>query len=153
MKTYEQRCAEVAAKITKMKKERRLRRMAVSGVCLGLVAVLALALFLPLDTGAPSISQYADSPYYSLMQRINEATYERPRFQNNFEKLTSQLDRALGSVTKGEPDFAVPEENFTETDSNLGNANHITCDVAGAVADLVIPFQISFFLHDDSPFS
>jgi len=112
MKTYHERSADVAAKISKLKRERKKRKIVVSTVCFGLAAVLALVLFLPFSTNAPNISRYSGSPYYSLMQRINEATYERPQYVNNFEKLTSQLTRSLGFVVKGDvmeaPEAAVP---------------------------------------------
>ena len=72
MKTYGERFESVNIKIDHLKRKRRAKRAIISGVCLMLVAAIALALFWPYNTAAPSVRQYAKSPYYSLIQRIKE---------------------------------------------------------------------------------
>ncbi|MBQ3146397.1 MAG: beta-propeller domain-containing protein [Oscillospiraceae bacterium] len=139
MKTYDERCADVTAKIAKLKKQRRNRKIAISSGCLCLVAVLVLTLFWPLNTGAPDVSRYADSPYYSLIQRINEATYVKPRYKNNFEKLTSHIGGALkfDSNVMSPVAGAMPEEDL----NGAANGTYVEVtdnQVAGVIeADIV----------------
>ena len=157
MKTYSERCADVTAKITKYKKQKRNRRIAVSSGCLCLVAALVLVLFWPLNTGAPSVSRYAGSPYYSLIQRINEATYVKPRYDNNFEKLVDQLSGIVRATTKG--DIMQGTQNMEAMIPNEGALNgsagsyvEVTDNqVAGVVeADIVKRSdQYIFHLYDN----
>lgn len=55
------------------------------------IAVSSLVLFLPFNSDPPDISQYADSEYYALMEKLNEATSKKPAYKNNFELLVSAL--------------------------------------------------------------
>ena len=117
MKTYNQRCADVAEKITRLEKQRKKRRIASLSVCLSLAVVMTLVLFLPLDQGAPDISRHSGSPYYALMQSINEATYKRPAFKYNYEKLANQLDRGFGlKVEESVQESPQPGEDMVPED-------------------------------------
>ncbi len=92
MKTYDERMQGIEAKI-KMKKIRQniLRAgLITAGTCLTVLA-MALVLFLPYDRTPPDVSMYAASPYYGLIQRLNEATYTPPKYKNNFEMLKDRL--------------------------------------------------------------
>lgn len=93
MKTYKERFADVAARIQKKKD----RTVILTGTALTMVIVLVLSLvlFIPFHSGAPDVSRYADSPYYSVIQKINEATYTPPRYDNNFEILVATLTNGL----------------------------------------------------------
>ena len=140
MKTYDERCADVAAKITKLKKKKKIRHIAVTSTCLCLAAALMLVLFLPFDNGAPSVSRYADSPYYSLIKRINKATYEKPQYDNIFEMLGAQLSggvRGDADMNMSPPMAEAPEENL----SGSANGNYVEVtdnQVAGVIeADIV----------------
>lgn len=96
MKTFDERRESVEKYMHKIKLRRR-RNMAVAcSICL-VVAVLAAVLFVPYDTTPPDVSMYADSEYYGLIQRLNEATYQAPKYKNNFETLMNNLP----SVGKG----------------------------------------------------
>lgn len=91
MKTYEQRTEDISARIAcRVKRKRAVTLSCVSAV----VLVLALVLFVPYNTQAPDVSAYADSPYYSLIQRINEATYVPPAYKNNYEALSDSIKDA-----------------------------------------------------------
>lgn len=91
MKTYEQRTEDISARIAcRVKRKRAVTVSCVSAV----VLVLALVLFVPYNTQAPDVSAYADSPYYSLIQRINEATYVPPAYKNNYEALSDSIKDA-----------------------------------------------------------
>lgn len=117
MKTYKERIADVAARIQKKKD----RTVILTGTALTMVIVLVLSLvlFLPFHSGAPDVSRYADSPYYSVIQKINEATYTPPRYNNNFEILMGTLSNGVrdfvsggtslkGEIWDGSPEFSLP---------------------------------------------
>ena len=114
MKTYDERCESVAIKIEVLQeKQKRTKRIITSSCLLLAVVVLALVLFVPYNTDAPDVSMYSDCPYYSLIQRINEATYQKPRYKNNFEMLTAEIRDGFDAKTGG----AVPEINYEASPS------------------------------------
>lgn len=133
MKTYGERCQSVNAKLVQLKRKRRGKKAVVSGICLMLVAAIALALFWPYNTEAPGVRKYSGSPYYNLIKRINEATYEKPRYKNFFEQLTSQFVGVTGGAVMegigGDSDAAVDVEKNDglgfpeEIDPGATNAN------------------------------
>lgn len=105
MKTYDERCKGVAEKITVLKEKRRRNRAILAGVsCCLVLAVLAMVLFIPYNTAPPDVSMYADSPYYVLIQKINEATYSKPPYKNHFQALTAELGNL--KLTANGKDFA-----------------------------------------------
>lgn len=111
MKTYHERTEDVLAKIEKKKRNRRLVR---SGVAATLVLALVLVLFVPYSTLLPSVRQHKQSPYYGIIQKINAARYEAPKYKNLFDKIVSgsmaAMDGVTGSPMPGAPGAAVPEE-------------------------------------------
>lgn len=91
MKTFEERMASIRAKSAFEKKKTRNRRIA-AGILTGVFTVaLTLVLFIPYSTALPDVSRYADSPYYHVIRGLNQATYQAPRFRNNFDMLLSNL--------------------------------------------------------------
>lgn len=94
MKTYDERLRDVSERIAR----RRKIKTTLTTSCISFaVVVLALVLFVPFNTDAPSVLAYADSPYYSLIQKINEATYEPPEHANNFDVIADSVsDLTLG---------------------------------------------------------
>lgn len=91
MKTYDERMEDILAKADSWKKRSR-RRRAVLGCCAGALALaLALVLFVPFSTEPPDVSMYSGSPYYEVILRLNEATYQAPEFLNRFEQLAAEL--------------------------------------------------------------
>ena len=94
MKTYDERLRDVSERIAR----RRKIKTTVTTSCVSFaVVVLARGLFVPFNTDAPSVLAYADSPYYSLIQKINEATYEPPEYANNFDVIADSVsDLTLG---------------------------------------------------------
>ena len=95
MKTFNERTADVSARIKTHKRKKHI----VTASCVSLAAVvLALVLFVPYSSTPPDVSAYADSPYYAVIQRINEASYTKPRYRNNFEAL---LDGSVKIVNEG----------------------------------------------------
>ena len=72
--------------VVRRKKSRRFVSIAAACACLALV-VCNLWLFIPFNTTPPSVSQYKDSEYYDLIQKLNVLTYQPPKYKNNAEKL------------------------------------------------------------------
>jgi len=44
---------------------------------------LLLFLFIPYNTRPPSVREYRDSEYYSLIKKLNEYSFEKPIYANN----------------------------------------------------------------------
>ncbi len=125
MKTLNERMQSIREKGEVGRKKQRVRRIIASSVSGILVMSLLLVLFVPYSTALPDVSRYADSPYYHVIEGINKATYQPPRFKNNFEYLLSNGVRyavgddmmnsavAEGTVNTGIgslPPMAMPEE-------------------------------------------
>ncbi len=92
MKNYDERTTEVYAKMKKILR----RKNAIAAVCsVMVVAVIALVLFVPYNTTPPSVARYSGSPYYSVIQKLNEFAYDGPQYYNNYEALMSQFGLRL----------------------------------------------------------
>lgn len=74
--------------------KKKIRKWSLLAACLA-VAVVAvnLALFIPFGTTPPDVSQYADSEYYGIIQKLNEITFKAPKYKNNFELLVNSIPR------------------------------------------------------------
>lgn len=118
MKTYDERMADISARITMKRRQKK----AISGICLTLaVVILAAVLFVPYRTTPPSVKGYANSPYYDLIQKINVATFQKPRYKNNFDALMSNVLRF--NATGGAPmDGAV---NMPEAGTDMENGEYV----------------------------
>ena len=60
----------------------------------------------------------------------------------------------LGNCHQGTDNAGVQSDGVGQVDHNeegQEGIHHVTCDVTGAVTDLVIPLQISLFVHNYSP--
>lgn len=82
---------EAAARKTRRGKRAIIRITAIAACLALLVTGLNLWLFLPLDNTPPDVSQYADSAYYDIIQKLNVLTYRAPRYKNNFQRLSRSL--------------------------------------------------------------
>ena len=67
--------------------------------CFALV-ICNLWLFIPFNTNPPDVSQYADSEYYGLIQKLNALTFEKPKYKNNAAKLWAGLKNLSFGITK-----------------------------------------------------
>ena len=67
MKTYKQRTESILQK-TKQKRKKRAIAASIGGACMSVaITALAFVLFLPYPTYIPSVSQYQNSEYYSVI--------------------------------------------------------------------------------------
>ena len=91
--------------------------------CFALIAC-NLWLFIPFSTTPPDVSQYEESEYYDLIQKLNLLTFEKPRYKNNAQKLWTKLKNISFGVTKAEDaeiaDGATgtPESEYREITDN-----------------------------------
>lgn len=154
MKTYSERTNCVADKIEILKKRRIRNRAIITSSCLALaVVILAAVLFVPYDTSPPDVSMYSGSPYYGLIQRINEATYQKPKYKNNFEFLSAQMDNVKGegflnsgAVMDMAPD-AVPDE-APELGVTTGTYEEVTDNqVAGVIESDILKRSDQYLFH------
>jgi len=79
-----------------------------------------LWLFVPFNTSPPDVSRYKGSEYYGLIQKLNELTFEKPKYKNNAEKLKDKLENislgAMGSGgLKGEATGTPENDGITDT--------------------------------------
>lgn len=75
------------------KKEKRkvwIKRGFITATCSIFLALL-LWLFIPYRTTPPSVRKFSASSYYSVIQKLNDVTFKKPRYVNNFDWLISNL--------------------------------------------------------------
>lgn len=88
--------------------------------CLVLV-VCNLWLFIPFNTTPSDVSQYADSEYYGLIQKLNALTFEQPKYKNNAEKIWANKDVYLynGKAGSGDALNDAPNSEISGTGNYL----------------------------------
>lgn len=96
MRTFDERNRDVQQKLRKKICRRRAIYAAVSVVS---VLALALVLFVPFSTAAPSVAQYSGSPYYSLICKINDYTFTPPTYANRFEMAVAAVQNAVEEIS------------------------------------------------------
>ncbi len=71
------------------KRNIRFRRamIAVAAIFVSLTAFL----FVPYNTRPPSVREYSDSEYYEIIQKLNEYTFVKPTYANNFDMILSSI--------------------------------------------------------------
>lgn len=129
---------------------RRSRRfLALVAACLALVITIpcGVYLFTPFNVTPPDVSDYSDSPYYPIIERLNEFSYERPRYKNNFEALADKLGGgmedlltgAMGAAPNAGPAPAPPTDANDGIEGEAGEYVEVTDNqVAGVIeADLI----------------
>ncbi len=92
--------------VIKLKRNRVFISLIVACACFALV-ICNLWLFIPFNTTPPDVSQYADSEYYGLIQKLNTLTFEQPKYKNNAAKLWTRLkDISKDNAVEGMPEDA-----------------------------------------------
>lgn len=157
-----------------VKKKFNWRKFSVIAASIALVlTALNLWLFIPYEVGGPpDVSQYADSEYYPLIQKLNHYYHpELPVKTNNFKKLQTMLSRvvnenagldysggALNDAVNGAPAVTFPAGSVRPDvpESNLGQEYEEVTDnqVAGVIeADLMKRSdKYIYYLDDDMLF-
>ena len=60
-----------------------------------------LWLFVPFNMAPPDVSQYSNSEYYDIIQKLNALTFEQPEHKNNAEKLWAGLEDISMNIDGG----------------------------------------------------
>lgn len=97
--------------VIKPKRNKILISLVAACACFALL-VCNLWLFIPFNTNPPDVSQYADSEYYGLIQKLNVLTFQQPKYKNNAEKLWAGIKNISFDLTDGvtkDADNAIPE--------------------------------------------
>jgi len=81
-------------------------------ICL-MVTALNLFLFIPFKTTVPDVSQYENSEYFPIIEKLNVLSAVKPKYKNNFDKIISSLSAVGGA-------FAPPTDN-NDVDFDGGN--------------------------------
>lgn len=109
--------ASQASSEERKKTSRRVLGAVAACLCAVLIGV-NLWLFLPLKNELPDVSQYASSPYYGLIQKLNAYRHEnRVRYKNNFEKLISKLSSGTKDAMGAAPEDGAAIDTAGDTDS------------------------------------
>lgn len=83
-----------------------------------------LWLFIPFDTNPPDVSQYADSEYYGLIQKLNVFTFKPPKYKNNAEKIWAGLKNISFGATKDEDGAILESGTEAEGVNGIGGGNY-----------------------------
>ena len=94
--------------IIKPKASKKFISLVAACACLVLIAC-NLWLFIPFNTTPPDVSQYENSEYYGLIQKLNALTFQQPRYKNNAEKLWAGLKDISFSMGAEKDNSAMPE--------------------------------------------
>ena len=101
--------AEAAPRSKAMKKSNTRLKLGVLAACwCCIITAASLWLFVPFNTDPPDISQYSDSEYYEIIQRLNDVAFEsaKSKYKNNFQKYMSKLGGIFRYATKDNAESA-----------------------------------------------
>ena len=150
MKTFDERKQNVQNQIHLIRRRRR-KAVSIAASSVLALALLLTVLFVPYDTTPPDVSKYADSEYYSVIQKLNLATYEQPRYKNRFQALGGFFS-GIGAARKDSaampgspmPNYSAPEVAPTIAGNGVTNDSydsyHETTDnqVAGVIESDIV---------------
>ena len=108
--------------VIKPKRNRVFISLVAACACFALV-ICNLWLFIPFNTNPPDVSQYADSEYYGLIQKLNALTFEKPKYKNNAAKLWAGLENFSFGITKDEVGGA-PEDEMASDGETIGTGSY-----------------------------
>lgn len=108
--------AEPKEGVRSLAKKRTVISVLASCACLALV-LCNLWLFLPYSTTPPSAEAYANSEYYPVIQQLSMLTWEKPKYENNFQKYKAELSQMFLAGAKGGYDWVL-ENDFAEGEPN-----------------------------------
>lgn len=92
---------------------------------------LSVFLFFPYNKRPPSVREYSESEYYDIIQKLNEYSFEEPKYANNFDKLLSEY---LISKNRTPNDYMgegsdESDVSFTDSESFSEDANEEAAEV------------------------
>lgn len=114
-----------------------VRMISILAACMAFVLLCGtFALFIPYPTTPPSVAAYANSPYYSIIQKFNTYHFEPPTYKSTFDFLIHLPSLAWEQVE----DLALGKmEGTAEAPMQNGSYQEVTDNqVAGVIeADLI----------------
>ncbi len=100
-----------------IKKPKRRNRVPIGtlsliAASLAIFTVIGVWLFKPYDTSPPDVSEYSDSEYFPIIEKINLVTFTPPKYKNNFSYFINSFFNAILSVGGSNMDGgSAPEYN------------------------------------------
>ena len=71
-----------------------------------MVTALNVFLFTPFKASVPDISEYENSEYFPIIEKLNALSVVKPKYKNNFDKIFSSLSAVGGAFdNNGDVDF------------------------------------------------
>ena len=93
--------ADPGQRVSHIGRKRVVISVLASCACLALV-LSSLWLFTPYSTTPPSVKAYKDSQYYPVIRELSKLSWEKPKYDNNFQKYMAQLTGLLRGGVKGD---------------------------------------------------
>ncbi len=124
--------------VARKRSGKKVRMLAILAACMVFVLLAGtLALFIPYRTTPPSVAAYANSPYYSIIQKLNEYNYEPPEYKNTAEAILGTIEDLFFLAKEQAGDMAPGAAG--EAENTSGNYQEVTDNqVAGVIeADLI----------------
>jgi len=112
--------ADPAAKKLPLKTKRPRPRLLAACLC-GAILLLGLWAFIPYDTTPASVAKHSSSEYYEIIQLLNEATFKKPKYDNNFDMLMSGLVNVkmeMATDADFAPTYGAAEGEYVEVTDN-----------------------------------
>ncbi len=126
MKNYEERMQNICNK-SKIMRKNKIRKTVIASSCSAVfVLSLLLVLFVPYSNQPASVAHYKGSPYYAVIEKLNQFIYEPPQYKNNYQMLIAELisgtrDKVTDFAPNGNVNSGVLVETEKPGDSAAGN--------------------------------
>ena len=152
MKTFDERTNQVMQKIDTaiQKKRKRNRIITAATASLLLVIIVAAVLFVPYEWMTPSVLEYADSGYYSLIKNLNRNKY---RDENNLGAATpkNNFEYLLAMWNYEEPPRVDLMENVPNAGKYVENTdNQVQGVIEGDLVKRTEDYIFRLSTNDDS---
>jgi len=134
--------------VIRSKRKKIFNMLAAACACFALIGC-SLWLFLPFNTTPPDVSQYADSEYYGIIQKLNVLTFQQPKYKNNAAKLWSGLKNiSFGTSNKDAAMEGATQDNGA---NGTGSYQEITDNQVGGIieADRIKRSDTHIYYLDD----
>ena len=93
--------ADPGQRVSHIGRKRVITSVLASCACLALV-LSSLWLFTPYSTTPPSAMEYKDSAYFPVIRELSKLSWEKPKYDNNFQKYMAQLSGLIRGGVKGD---------------------------------------------------
>lgn len=92
--------ARVLQNIAAAEKKRKTvwKVSSVVAACLAFFTAINLFLFLPFSTTPPDVSKYSSGEYYSVITKLNDYKFVKPKYKNNFQLIVASIGEILDSL-------------------------------------------------------